>query len=417
MSDKKVSKVEYAGETLIDLTADTVTPEVLKSGYTAHTASGEQIVGTNQDVDPSSLGNIYRKYSYGKTDGIKSLVDDSSVMKVCEISVKDYSKLPAYYEYRCGSVGLVYKTLFGTRMHLGICFMVQNNQIVGFPESGLYFFDDWVGNIENYVWEGIFDGDKITIVCSAGDGDFGNIACFELLYIDADPEVYEITNVCELIDSDSSISGSSKTFIDLGKEFTKPFTGAGGTTNGAKGWVPAPDRGLGDDYTLVATGGWGRLKALGYYTATANTRLDLPSNKIQCYLVKADVAASLSASLPSTNGQNLLYLPSADANEYVQISFDTTDNLIYYRTRKKVNEVNTWTEWRTLAGKNVLIGTLTAGQTTLEFTSSSIGADSLLDIYTDKYGVNPTNVVSSAGTATLTFEAQDSDLNVKVVIE
>lgn len=40
-----VNQVIYGGETLIDLRNDTVTPETLAEGVTAHTASGEQITG------------------------------------------------------------------------------------------------------------------------------------------------------------------------------------------------------------------------------------------------------------------------------------------------------------------------------------------------------------------------------------
>ena len=43
----KISKVVYGGETLIDLTADTVKAEHLIRGYTAHGADGEKITGTN----------------------------------------------------------------------------------------------------------------------------------------------------------------------------------------------------------------------------------------------------------------------------------------------------------------------------------------------------------------------------------
>ncbi len=43
---KAVNKVEVNGETVIDLTQDTVTPGTLKQGVTAHSASGQQIVGT-----------------------------------------------------------------------------------------------------------------------------------------------------------------------------------------------------------------------------------------------------------------------------------------------------------------------------------------------------------------------------------
>lgn len=48
----KVNKVEYFGETLIDLTADTVTPETLDEGVTAHSADGEAITGTRAVMNP-----------------------------------------------------------------------------------------------------------------------------------------------------------------------------------------------------------------------------------------------------------------------------------------------------------------------------------------------------------------------------
>lgn len=48
------NKIIYGGRTLIDLTGDTITPEDLKKGVTAHDKSGEQIEGTNtKDSDTS----------------------------------------------------------------------------------------------------------------------------------------------------------------------------------------------------------------------------------------------------------------------------------------------------------------------------------------------------------------------------
>ena len=41
-----VSKIEYFGETLIDLTNDTVSADTILAGYTAHGKDGEQITGT-----------------------------------------------------------------------------------------------------------------------------------------------------------------------------------------------------------------------------------------------------------------------------------------------------------------------------------------------------------------------------------
>lgn len=40
-----INKVVYGDETLLDLTNDTVTPETLEEGVTAHAANGEIIVG------------------------------------------------------------------------------------------------------------------------------------------------------------------------------------------------------------------------------------------------------------------------------------------------------------------------------------------------------------------------------------
>ena len=45
MTAMSVNQVIYGGNTLIDLTADTVTPETLADGVTAHDASGALITG------------------------------------------------------------------------------------------------------------------------------------------------------------------------------------------------------------------------------------------------------------------------------------------------------------------------------------------------------------------------------------
>lgn len=61
-----------------------------------------------------------------------------------------------------------------------------------------------------------------------------------------------------------------------------------------------------------------------------------------------------------------------------------------------------------------LTATLVAGSTSLTLTDSSITTDSLYDIYTSVYRVNPTDVTVATGSITLTFAAQQSDLGVKV---
>ena len=56
MPNQYKNKVVYGGSTLIDLTTDTVTADTLLVGRTAHTASGELIVGT---FDPYPVGSVY----------------------------------------------------------------------------------------------------------------------------------------------------------------------------------------------------------------------------------------------------------------------------------------------------------------------------------------------------------------------
>ena len=63
-----------------------------------------------------------------------------------------------------------------------------------------------------------------------------------------------------------------------------------------------------------------------------------------------------------------------------------------------------------------ITGTLTAGSTSLVLSNAAITTDSTIDIYTDKWGVNPTDVTVVTGKLTLTFDAQDSALGVKVEV-
>lgn len=53
-----VNKVEVGGEIKLDLTQDTVTPETLLSGATAHNAAGEQITGTYAPAVSGKPGDI-----------------------------------------------------------------------------------------------------------------------------------------------------------------------------------------------------------------------------------------------------------------------------------------------------------------------------------------------------------------------
>lgn len=76
-----------------------------------------------------------------------------------------------------------------------------------------------------------------------------------------------------------------------------------------------------------------------------------------------------------------------------------------------INELNTIGAYLTVSG------TLTAGQTSITLSDNRITADSLIDIYTSIYGINPVTASVSSGSVTLTFEAQASDMLVAVNIK
>lgn len=63
-----INKVVYGGNTLIDLTADTITPADLAQGVTAHDKSGASITGTStKDSDTSDADATVSEILSGKT--------------------------------------------------------------------------------------------------------------------------------------------------------------------------------------------------------------------------------------------------------------------------------------------------------------------------------------------------------------
>ena len=72
MAGEYISKVVYGGETLIDLTADTVTEDKILSGYTAHGADGAPVTGScdfdanTQDATATESESLLGKTAYAK---------------------------------------------------------------------------------------------------------------------------------------------------------------------------------------------------------------------------------------------------------------------------------------------------------------------------------------------------------------
>ena len=105
-----VSKVEFGGDTLIDLTEDSVTPETMMKGTTAHNSAGEPIEGT---FDP----DIYQT----KTDDSLETEDKTIVGAINEVNGKTVDKIANINDYKSSieldeESGIVYE--FALRQYI-----------------------------------------------------------------------------------------------------------------------------------------------------------------------------------------------------------------------------------------------------------------------------------------------------------
>lgn len=69
---KSVNKVDYNGKTLIDLTGDTVTPDTLLTGVTAHNAQGEIVTGTVEL--PTKLSQLDGELTTDEQTSVRTLI-------------------------------------------------------------------------------------------------------------------------------------------------------------------------------------------------------------------------------------------------------------------------------------------------------------------------------------------------------
>ena len=84
-----VNKVEIGGETVLDLTSDTVTSDNLAYGITAHGANGEVIVGTRKFCRIYSTTNPALTASAGIFTWTVPATDHGFTSKVLGISLYD----------------------------------------------------------------------------------------------------------------------------------------------------------------------------------------------------------------------------------------------------------------------------------------------------------------------------------------
>lgn len=79
-------------------------------------------------------------------------------------------------------------------------------------------------------------------------------------------------------------------------------------------------------------------------------------------------------------------------------------------TNGAINDINTF------IGKKLPTQTLAINATTLTFQDSSILVSSTIEVFTDKWGVSPLSITTTAGQVEMTFKAQSSAMDVYIVV-
>lgn len=133
MADKNANQVIVNGETILDLTADTITPDKLVSGITAHDKSGAQIIGTL--VVSAASDNNVEAYAIDPTNPVVSFKTTGTI-KVYgygySTSSSGWGGSSTTVHAFCGD-GYYKSAIYGSPSKTSCTFAVSNGKLTGLP--------------------------------------------------------------------------------------------------------------------------------------------------------------------------------------------------------------------------------------------------------------------------------------------
>lgn len=375
------NKVIVNGETLIDLTNDTVEAEAVDEGVSFHTANGESAVGTkviDSELSTTSTNAVQNKVV---TEALNGKANSSHKHSASDITSGTLStdRLPSIPNSKITSL--------------------DSSKLTGtIPDSLLPSYVDDV--IEGYYYSSKFYSDSSHT--SEITGESGKI------YVDLSTnKTYRYSGSGYVVISETIALGETSSTAyrgDRGKVAYEHASAKGSAfasglykiTTNAQGHVTGATAVTKEDITALGIPAQDTTYTLPNATASVLGGVKVGSNI---------TVSSGTISLTKANVTNALGYTPPTTNTTYSLATESANGLMSASDKKTLN---------TLATK--LEGTLSAGSTSITLSSSYITTDSWLDFYSSIQGVNPTAVSVETGKVTLTFEAQSTDMQVGVKI-